>query len=329
MLLGCFTTVSQHTAGTDRVDSRWTTASDSVPQILDIQKTEKPSQSRELAAGGARFDLAMFPLNSSNAVNVSHPTTSFDTAAALFGNTYVTDDLSEVVGTSAGGQGQVKDVGIGNNIGTGKGDGQGGDFFGIRPQGQRFVYVIDCSGSMNYHHSSEAKTRFRRVKFELLRSIGMMHPSQKFFMVFFNDEMFAMPAPSLQSALPARKKCYLNWMANVKALGETDPIEAVTLALRLQPDVIYFLTDGNFTAKTEKQLMALRQSRATLHTFAFAAETSEEIQQGVDLLKSDKPRQARRLLKSPDYRTARTIVRAERVLKKLAVKHRGEYHLLP
>ena len=131
------------------------------------------------------------------------------------------------------------------NSGSGNGTGNG-EFFGLNPQSKRIVYVVDSSKSMNFPHESVGKTRLGRVKLELAKAIYSMDEHQEFFVIFFSDFAIPMPARKLQPATPEAKKKFLSWVAKVPGVGTTEPLEALLIALRLQPDTIYFLTDGQF-----------------------------------------------------------------------------------
>lgn len=161
------------------------------------------------------------------------------------------------------------------------GDGNGGNgsggvgFFKVKDDVKSVVFVVDCSTSMRKAHASQWKTRFRRLQAELVHSISRMKDDQKFFIIFFNDEAIPMPARALQPAVPRVKRHYLRWMARQRPNGQTDPRKAMGIALRLQPDAIYFLTDGVFGFKIRQQLMKIRQSRVAIHTFAFGNEKAE------------------------------------------------------
>ncbi len=132
-----------------------------------------------------------------------------------------------------------------SNSGSGNGLGSGG-FFGHNPKARKIVYVVDSSKSMNFPHDSVGKTRLGRVKLELANAILSMEEDQEFFVIFFSDFAIPMPARQLQAATPRSKKKYLSWVAKVPGIGTTEPLQALLLALRLQPDTIYFLTDGQF-----------------------------------------------------------------------------------
>ena len=165
----------------------------------------------------------------------------------------------------------------GTGTGSSQGTGSGAGFFGSESSIESVVFVVDCSGSMNRPHASEAKTRFRRLKFELVKSIGNMTPAKRFFILFFNDRAHPMPAAGLQWATPDAQQHYLTWMAKVPAVGDTDPRSALHHALRLGPEAIYFLTDGSFAYKIDQDLLKLRQRRVAIHTFAFGDRGAEAV----------------------------------------------------
>lgn len=169
--------------------------------------------------------------------------------------------------------------GLGEGAGDGVGDGDGQGFFGITSPGRSFVYVVDASSSMTTKHDSEAKTRFGRVKVELVRSIGTMTPQQGFYVVFFNSQPHPMPARGLQPGLPDLKHSYLDWVARQRPGGDTNPTTALELALALQPDVIYFLTDGVLPRGQNvlRRITGLNRGRCRIHTFAFGSRSGENL----------------------------------------------------
>jgi len=175
-------------------------------------------------------------------------------------------------------KGQHSTGGSGTGTGTGVGPGSGPGFFGLTPPDTtRVVFVVDNSRSMNHPHESELKTRFRRVKFELLKCISEMKAGQSFYVVFFSDETLPMPARTLQSAEPGYRDPYLRWIGQVESGGSpTDPRNALKLALQLEPDLICFLTDGEFPKGVNRQLQTLKQDRIAIHTFAFGDTLGEE-----------------------------------------------------
>ncbi len=160
----------------------------------------------------------------------------------------------------------------------GEGSGQGnGDFFGLNLNGTSVVFVVDASSSMNHPFSEPYKTRFGRVKVELVRTIGRMTESEKFFMIFFHDIAVPMPAHRLVSATPANQKTYLTWMAPGQAIGSTEPEAALHMALKLRPEVIYFLTDGRFHFSVVKSVTKANRDRITINTICFGDAEGEKM----------------------------------------------------
>ena len=67
----------------------------------------------------------------------------------------------------------------------------------------------------------------------------------------------------------------------MRANGLTDPLGSMQLALRLKPDVIYFLTDGNFHLKTARALSRIRQPRSVIHTITFGEREAEPLMKSI------------------------------------------------
>lgn len=183
---------------------------------------------------------------------------------------------SVTTGTRGGGKGR----GAGNGgAGTGQG-GQGtgsggGGFFGLSVKGKSTVFVVDASMSMNMFHPGPARTRFNRVKLELLRTIAGMTEEEQFFIVFFGDGAIPMPASQMVAATEDNQKRYLTWMAKVPAIGRTYPQQALLLALQLKPDLIYFLTDGEFDYAVVPGVTAANRDGIPIHTIGFGDNRGE------------------------------------------------------
>ncbi|MCA8998988.1 MAG: VWA domain-containing protein [Planctomycetaceae bacterium] len=180
--------------------------------------------------------------------------------------------LRPSLASGGGGEGTAgtENTGIGA---SGKG---AGCFFGINAEQESVVFVVDCSKSMNHPYPGEAKTRFGRVKVELVRTIGQMTEANKFFMVFFNTQALPMPSDRLVEATPGMQQFYLRWMAQFRAEGRTDPMDALLLALRLNPSVIYFLTDGDFDYRVVPAVTAANRRGTVIHTIGFGDDRGEK-----------------------------------------------------
>ncbi|MEZ6050565.1 MAG: hypothetical protein R3B91_19760 [Planctomycetaceae bacterium] len=187
--------------------------------------------------------------------------------------------LTQTVGLAGGqGEGEKNLKGSGAGEGNAHGNGTGNStFFGLPADGKRIVYVVDASRSMNHPFPGPMLTRFGRVKMELVRSIGQMTSEQEFFIVYFNDRAIPMPSRTMMPALPGTQNMYLRWAAEVKADGQTNPEEALLLALTLRPDMIYFLTDGNFPYKVVENITKSNQNRVVINTIGFGEDKGEKL----------------------------------------------------
>ncbi len=228
-------------------------------------------------------------------------------------------------------KGRKKLAGNGHGVGTGLGNGigNGKQFFGMASEGKSFVYVLDCSMSMNHPHDSEAKTRFKRMKLELINSITHLKPDQEFFIVFFNHEAFSMPANGMVAAVSENQSRYLNWVQQAQAVGDTDPTAALEIALRLRPDVIYFLTDGAFSAEANDIVRSIKQSRSIIHTFTFEQNLTKKQQAGIELMRQKKMSAAMLKLGENTYRQTREIFVADQVMHDIAANNGGKFHVIP
>jgi hypothetical protein len=177
-------------------------------------------------------------------------------------------ELSAQVAPLGGGSGS-HGAGEGNGIGNGAGDGTGTAFFGLASHGQKFVFVVDASSSMRRPSHGPERTLFNKVKLEIMQSVRQLTSEQKFYIVFFNDRFLAMPATSLVAATEESQARYLRWMSDVPSGGQTDPEGAIQLALQLQPDVIYFLSDGEFKYGLVKRIAAMNRGSVVIHTVCF------------------------------------------------------------
>jgi hypothetical protein len=140
------------------------------------------------------------------------------------------------------------------------------EFFQTTAEAQSVTYVVDCSGSM-------AGRRFERAQAELNRSVSRLKPGQRFHVSFFHSGARPMfeenPPAGLAAASPAMTTRLQEWMAQIRAGGGTRPDAALQIAARLKPDVIYLLSDGEFSplSATTKELIQTHQ--IVVHTIAF------------------------------------------------------------
>lgn len=164
--------------------------------------------------------------------------------------------------------------------GSGEGNGSTGpaatEFFGIGGYGQAFVYVVDCSDSMN------EQGKFDRARYELLQSIERLSIDQRYFIIFFNDIEHPMEGDQLVWATQEQLTKTTRWVQYAEAFGGTNPLPALLHAISLRPDAVYFLSDGQFDPSAIRVLRYHNQSnrrlgrrRIPIHTIAFVDRSTQ------------------------------------------------------
>ena len=116
--------------------------------------------------------------------------------------------------------------------------------FGLEARGSRFVYVFDRSASMG----EPAGQPLELAKAELLRSLDQLGEVQQFYVIFYNERMHLFsPSPGgrLVFATEDTKRAARRFVESVRAAGGTRHADPLAAALRLAPDAIFMLTDGD------------------------------------------------------------------------------------
>lgn len=167
----------------------------------------------------------------------------------------------------------------GGGSGHGNGHGSYGNapFFGIWDAGARFIYVIDCSGSMFSYNAMQA------AKNELLSSLANLRRSQQFQIVFYNLDQQWMKAPGKVdfqyfAANESNRRLAAQFVATVQPEGGTQHLPALELALRLHPDVIFFLTDAGEPGMKPEEMEEIRAQnggRTRIHCVQFGMNDNE------------------------------------------------------
>ncbi len=137
-------------------------------------------------------------------------------------------------------------------------------FFGIRAQGQLFIYVVDCSGSM------DDEDRLDRAKSELRRSVDALQSPQRFKVIFYNDRPVPMPGELPKPADYPSKAQLARWLPLVQAEGPTDPRGSLSLALAMKPDAVFLLSDGAFPDGTIESVARLNPKKVPIHCIDLA-----------------------------------------------------------
>ncbi|MCA9008498.1 MAG: VWA domain-containing protein [Planctomycetaceae bacterium] len=149
----------------------------------------------------------------------------------------------------------------------------GSDFFGITATGDSFIYIIDSSGSMGETRSSKAKR-------ELERSIMSLEEGKRIFVIFFSDDFYSMFSPqttetTFLSATDNNKDRIVEWAKSFPSRGGTNPDGALQVAIDMNPDSIFFLTDGDFDARVVANVRQRNLNRIPINTIGFQDQSGE------------------------------------------------------
>lgn len=152
-------------------------------------------------------------------------------------------------------------------------------FLGAMDTGKKFVYIIDCSGSMGDYNALDF------AKAELMASLQGLNSSQKFQIIFYNEEIkrFQIPnqAIELYPATDVNRNRAKRFVGSVRPTLGTQHQPAILAALNYKPDVIFFLTDAREPALQSEQLDYIRkqnQTGARIHCIEFGV--GEELGKG-------------------------------------------------
>ena len=208
-------------------------------------------------------------------------------------------DTSGVIGI--GGPGGLRPGGGVMRGGAGEGDGSGKNvapwgipgggggtpsarFVGSRAVANRIAYVCDASGSM--------MTMFDDLRQQITISVGNLTPVQSFDVIFFQDQgCWALDKTALVPANPENKRKAEKFLADVTARSETNPIPALELAKSLKPELIYLLTDGDFSGPGNDAVIRFckenfADGKTKINTIAFVSKEYKDNPQDLEFVKA-------------------------------------------
>ncbi len=144
--------------------------------------------------------------------------------------------------------------------------------FGSAPTaGHSFVFVIDRSQSMG----DAGLGVLRAAESELERALTALRSNHKFQIIAYNRTPLSFHARGLAPATQENKQQAVAFVRDLSALGGTGHYAALAAAMRLEPDVVFFLTDGGDPRLTNPELEEIarraRRTRVTCLQFGFGA----------------------------------------------------------
>ncbi|MFO1064495.1 MAG: hypothetical protein U0892_11585 [Pirellulales bacterium] len=151
--------------------------------------------------------------------------------------------------------------------------------FGIEGTGSKFVYVFDRSDSMNGYEGLP----FATAKRELIKSLESLGKLHQFQIIFYNDS--PLPYSGLGGSggrlilgLDDNKLHAASYVKSMRAVGGTEHLPALRMALAMNPDIIFFLTDADRPALKEAELGDIEnraaRSGTTIHAIQFGTRSA-------------------------------------------------------
>lgn len=134
--------------------------------------------------------------------------------------------------------------------------------FGTQGVGYKFAYVFDRSLSME----GSGRSPLEVAKAEMIASLDTLEDTHQFQIVFYNETPKAFNPSGQQGKLAfateQNKERARRFIGSITAYGRTEHEDALKLAIRMQPDVIFFLTDANEPQLSGRQLYEIRRRAA-------------------------------------------------------------------
>ena len=138
--------------------------------------------------------------------------------------------------------------------------GTGTRFFGAEAYGRRFVFVVDGSRSMLENR------RWDRMVEEIIQSINVLTEQEEVFVMVYDNFTHPMlnMAPEEIELTPVTeefKRAFFQWLSLQRPDGGTMPAHAMAVALKLEPDAIFLLSDGMINDNTPQTILELNVER--------------------------------------------------------------------
>ena len=208
-----------------------------------------PNEEEEIAS----FELVEFQSLAAETLATSVPQISFPSLGGAIARNDVAVTLDAApLEVAAPGPSALADVGslfkrLGREVASARPREESAEFFGVKAEGRRFVFIVDSSRSM-------WGGKFQAACEELSRAVRRLDKTQSFYVMFFDWDCARMvlddygPAAHDVAATPDNFRALDRWIKTIELELKTEPLECLKFALeKLRPDAVYLLTDGQFT----------------------------------------------------------------------------------
>ena len=131
--------------------------------------------------------------------------------------------------------------------------------YGLQGEGSKFLYVFDRSGSM----SGYGGRPLRSAQSELIASLNDLESTHQFQIIFYNEKPAVFKpdtrTPRLVFGDDQGKALAQRFVRGIVAAGGTRHMEPLVMALKMRPDVIFFLTDAEEPRLSADELLQLQR----------------------------------------------------------------------
>ena len=97
-------------------------------------------------------------------------------------------------------------------------------------------------------------------------------------MFFYDSSSYPMPGHKMLAATPENKETCREWVGTIRGGGGTMPEKSLRGAIRMKPEVIFFMSDGQFEIGVCDKIKAVQgDSPITIHTIGFVNRAGEHV----------------------------------------------------
>lgn len=151
-------------------------------------------------------------------------------------------------------------------------------FFGNEAKrgAESIIFIVDASTTMG-----EIGRRFERAVAELRSSIEKLTAGHRFNIIFFSDQPIKW-MERMVVASPENKRLALEFVESMREFkpSGTLPVPPMKEAIAENPDVIFFLTDGDFLADDGTELLALlKDKKIRIYPIGYGDKVNEPLLQ--------------------------------------------------
>jgi von Willebrand factor type A domain len=136
-------------------------------------------------------------------------------------------------------------------------------YFGVKATGKRVVFVLDRSLSMGLNGT------FQQAREELLQSLQALPTDARFQVILYNRHAEPLRVDGATDLLCAKSELIEQTsllVRRARSEGGTDHLQAIRAALRLGPDTIFLVTDGDdLTQEIVDATARFNKSKTVIH----------------------------------------------------------------